>query len=58
MLIEPPTASAQIRYRGNWNAMYSYIAGDVVTYQGEAFIAQLDVPISPNPAPGNSPWGC
>lgn len=56
MLIEPPTASAQIRYRGNWNAMYSYIAGDVVTYQGEAFIAQLDVPISPNPAPGNSPW--
>ena len=56
MLFEPPTASAQIRYRGNWNAMYSYIAGDVVTYQGEAFIAQLDVPISPNPAPGNSPW--
>jgi hypothetical protein len=56
MLIEPPTATAQIRYRGNWSAMYSYIAGDVVTYQGEAFIAQLDVPIDPNPSPGNSPW--
>lgn len=56
MLIEPPTATAQIRYRGDWNAMYSYIAGDVVTYQGETFIAQIDVPISPNPSPGNSPW--
>lgn len=51
--IAPVTATSNIRWRGNWNAVDSYAVGDVVSYGNRAWIAVIG---SSNSQPPSVNW--